>query len=114
MAQQPAFHPLILSSTLELHQRFMPGIQQGALLVSVPEGEAGPAYQLGDPFYCLLQMPGSGERYPLEGVVVWLNRHGEGPRRGVGVQLPANSPLLRVIEGLVRDHQAAGTPNWTF
>lgn len=114
MASPTKFHPLAPASTLELHQRFMPLIERGALLVSLPSAGGPIPYQLGDPFYLLLQLPGSEERHPLEGTVVWVNPQGDGPRRGVGVQLPAGSPLLSQIERLVQPHLSEDTPNWTF
>ncbi|MDR1074864.1 MAG: PilZ domain-containing protein [Xanthomonadaceae bacterium] len=76
---------LTVKDRISLYNAYMPFIKGGGIFVPTPK-----RYSLGDEVFLLLTLPGSIDRYPIAGKVVWITPVGAQGNRaaGIGVQFP--------------------------
>ena len=74
---------LAVKDKAALYNAYMPYIKQGGIFVPTPR-----RYFIGDEVFLLLTLPGSSERLPVAGKVVWVTPPGAQGNRtaGIGVQ----------------------------
>lgn len=90
-----------------LYKSYMPFIKGGGLYIVTSR-----KYEIGTEVFLLVKMPGSNDRLPAVGRVVWVNRSGSVSHpSGVGVQF-AETPENELVKDKI-DLLVAGIPDDT-
>ncbi|WP_230658846.1 PilZ domain-containing protein [Psychrobacter sp. I-STPA10] len=81
-----------------LYASYLPFVNNGA--VFIPSNQQ---YQLGDDVFVAVTLPGSSERMPLNGKVVWVNIKAQANRpAGFAVQFGTDAPGIRMKNEMER------------
>jgi len=81
---RPSILTLAVKDRATLYNIWMPFIKNGGIFVATPN-----RYSLGDEVFVMMSLPGSTERLPVAGKVIWISPPGATGNRpaGIGVQL---------------------------
>lgn len=81
-----------------LYASYLPFVNRGALFIP-----SSKQYDLGDDVFVAIILPGSSERMPLNGKVVWVNHKEQANRpAGFAVQFGTDTPSVRMKNEIER------------
>lgn len=102
-----------LDTVEKLYASYLPFIQNGAVFV-----ESMSQQELGSQVFVAVTLPGSSDRMPLNGKVVWVNHRNQGNRpAGYAIQLGKDEAGLRIkneIERLLAGQLDSDRPTFTL
>lgn len=97
----------------KLYASYMPYMQNGAIFVPSTQEQT-----LGAQTFITITLPGSSERMPLNGKVVWVHHRSQGNRpAGYALQLSKDEAGLRIkneIERLLTGQLSGDKPTFTL
>ncbi len=97
----------------KLYASYLPFIQNGAIFIPSNQQQ-----QLGSQVFVAITLPGSSERMPLNGKVVWINHRAQGHRpAGFALQFGKDEAGLRIkneVERLLAGQSNSDKPTFTL
>lgn len=97
----------------KLYASYLPFIQNGAVFIPSTQQQ-----QLGAQVFVAVTLPGSSDRMPLNGKVVWVNHRTQGNRpAGYAIQLGKDEAGLRIkneVERLLAGKLDSDRPTFTL
>lgn len=95
-----------------LYASYMPFVHNGGIFVPSNRG-----HQIGEDVFVAFTLPGSQERFPLNGKVIWINHKSVGGRpQGFGMQIGSDvngtrirNEIEKLLAGKLESNQATYT-----
>lgn len=102
-----------IADVATLYQSYLPFVAGGGIFVPSTR-----AHSLGEEVFVAFTLPGSAERYPLNGKVVWINHKTVGGRpAGFGMQFGSDPNSVRIkneVERLLAGQLESPQPTYTM
>ena len=87
-----------IEDTDTLYASYLPFVNNGAIFVPSTN-----SHELGDEVFVAITLPGSSERMPLNGTVVWVNYKAQANRpAGFAVQFGTDAPSIKMKNEIER------------
>lgn len=97
----------------KLYASYLPFVQNGAIFIPSAQQQ-----QMGSQAFVAITLPGSSERLPLNGKVVWVNHRNQGHRpAGFALQFGKDEAGLRIkneVERLLAGQIDSDKPTYTL
>lgn len=102
-----------ITDTATLYSSYLPFVTNGGIFVPSTRG-----HQIGEDVFVAFTLPGSSERYPLNGKVVWVNHKSVGGRpAGFAMQFgvdPNSTRIRNEVERLLAGQLESPQPTYTM